>query len=543
MKSIQLRSVPGIPNYIYDIHENKNIVGFDYPTTISKDFAQEMQNFYSSFHIPRKTIVESLLKSIADKNIPTIVKSNIDALMDSSTLTIVTGQQTTIGGGPLLTLYKAITTIAHSRDVEKRTGIKIVPIFWMAAGDHNYPEFSQINWIDTKNELKRFRSGLAENRKPVGNILLGDLADNLIKAISEDMPDNDFKSDVLNQLSSSYQSDSTFANSFEDYLYSLLGEYGLVIFNPEDPGVKSVTESFWTKVVDNIEIHIDLISKDSDNILNSGYDIQVPVEKGRPPIFLLKDGNRHKVVLEGTSAKASNNIVLSIKQLKQLAKENPETLSAGVTLRPLLQSFLLPALAYVAGPHEMAYWGQISSTFELYNVKPPAVVHRACFTLIENKIRRKLDKLHIDEQSLFDSDFNYSEKTEKSNIEKDIEERLDSFDEVFKEYTSDLSELKELPEMKGIGNPIEKYLSKIEFQIDKIRSTISNRLQSSNNSYSSDLEMIKTHIMPGGIPQERVISPLYYLSRYGDLFIEPLINLSLESSGRHTFIDIMELIQ
>ena len=57
-----------------------------------------------------------------------------------NSLAVVAGQQPGLFGGPLYTLYKALTAIAFARDLEAKTGVPAVPIFWIASDDHDFEE-------------------------------------------------------------------------------------------------------------------------------------------------------------------------------------------------------------------------------------------------------------------------------------------------------------------------------------------------------------------------------------------------------------------
>src|SRR4029077_19305314 len=63
--------------------------------------------------------------------------------------------------------------------------------------------------------------------------------------------------------------------------------------------------------------------------------------------------------------------------------------------RPLLQSALLPTLAYVAGPHEMQYFAQLKELFTLFKLPMPWVVPRFSTTFIPFQPSLWLDKLNL----------------------------------------------------------------------------------------------------------------------------------------------------
>ncbi|MDR4436621.1 bacillithiol biosynthesis protein BshC, partial [Bacillus tequilensis] len=44
-------------------------------------------------------------------------------------------------------------------------------------------------------------------------------------------------------------------------------------------------------------------------------------------------------------------------------EEKPERFSNNVVTRPLMQEYLIPTLAFIAGPGEINYWGELNQAF------------------------------------------------------------------------------------------------------------------------------------------------------------------------------------
>src|SRR5918999_6351803 len=63
-------------------------------------------------------------------------------LADPATRVVITGQQAGLFGGPLFTLLKALTTMKLAAKVSKDHRVPVVPVFWIDAEDHDWPEVS-----------------------------------------------------------------------------------------------------------------------------------------------------------------------------------------------------------------------------------------------------------------------------------------------------------------------------------------------------------------------------------------------------------------
>jgi len=413
----------------------------------------------------------------------------------------------------------------------------------MASSDHNLSEVTQTHWISSKGEITGFKAPQKVNRVPVGKIKLDQLADEVLEMIDNDYPDNDFKETIFSRLKDAYKSDSTFSTSFQKLAYSVLGKYGMIIVDPEDNELKKLSSSFWQNIISNLSDLIHSLQSRSQLIRDYDYEVQVLAEKGRPAIFVMENDIRRKVVLEGHSIRARSDIVQSIDELKILAAESPERLSAGVTFRPLLQGFLFPTGAYVAGPHEMAYWSQISELFDIVNISKPALVPRASFTLIEKKIRKRLDKYKLEEGEIFQNFNDLTNRLLTEKADKQTDELFSRFRDAIEENGLKLTELGNTAQYKGLDSHINLGLKKMIYQLDKLHNRFNNRLKLSNSDILEDLEKISTHLLPAGKPQERVINPFYYFVRYGDIIVKNILSHSEEAIGSHVFLDMEELIK
>ena len=140
---INFSDIPGHQNLFLDyLYEFDNVADF-----YSNDFRNK-ENYLKIFknisenrrHLS-PNISEILSGQYSNFDPSDLTRENINKLSDKKTLTIVTGQQLGILGGPLYTFYKLITTIKLSRFLSERyNDYNFVPVFWLEADDHDFNE-------------------------------------------------------------------------------------------------------------------------------------------------------------------------------------------------------------------------------------------------------------------------------------------------------------------------------------------------------------------------------------------------------------------
>ncbi len=538
--SIPFSQLPDFPKLVADLFAGKTTLEFGFPLKVEKEFWISRSKEEAEFARPREVLVDRLFKQLEDVELPVRTRSNIEALGTPGTLAVVTGQQVGLGGGPLLTLYKALTAIAVAEHLERETGVRTVPVFWMATSDHNLYETAQFHWIDLENRLLSYTPNGNENRTPVGNLKLGDHALQLIHFLRRDLPDNEFKQKVIGLIEECYQPEVTFGQAFQRLGTKFFAISGLVILDPEEAELKIACRLFWEQMVSAIEVNFTHIKARSDEILRAGYTIQAPVEPGRPALFYLEQGARRKIILEGRAKRALSDIIFTRKELTEIARYNPHTLSAGVTVRPLYQSYLLPTGCYVAGPHELAYWAQLSDSFSPLGLYSPAVIHRVSMTIIEKKIKKRLQKLEL-EPSAFFGDIPSLVETmiaQRSNdsVSKMFEKIRNLSDQCYNELNSQT-----VGYYAGLNKAVENAFNKITYQMDSLEQKFKQRLNQQHIDLITAMEHLSTHLRPAGKLQERVLSPHYYFSRYGWNFLVRLLKCTRPYNTEHQILDLEEI--
>ena len=65
---------------------------------------------------------------------------------------------------------------------------------------------------------------------------------------------------------------------------------------------------------------------------------------------------------------------------------------AEALLRPVWQDYLLPTVAYVGGPAELAYFAQSQVIYDRLLGRMPVAVSRASFTLLDSRAAKLLER-------------------------------------------------------------------------------------------------------------------------------------------------------
>jgi bacillithiol biosynthesis cysteine-adding enzyme BshC len=347
----------------------------------------------------RKVLHDALIKQYAGLKVHPNVSKNLDKLTTDNSFTITTGHQLCLATGPIYFIYKILTAIRLAEELKKAHPSKdFVPLFWMATEDHDLEEINHFYLFGKKFEWQPSDKGASGKVRTDG---LNDFFANV-----PDCPE---------WLSDAYISSTNLAEATRKLVNHLFEEYGLVIIDGDDKTLKSL---FVEQIKSDLqeEKYSPIVKATSEELEKIGYKAQAYVREKN--FFYLGDGFRERIELQTT------NYELRITEIE----EHPERFSPNVLLRPLYQEMILPNLAYIGGPGELAYWFQLKGIFEAEKIPFPILFPRKFATIIPANISEKLNASGIEIENLFLSDDSFKgvllEKLEVEKLDFQEEEAL-----------------------------------------------------------------------------------------------------------------------
>lgn len=120
-----------------------------------------------------------------------------------------------------------------------------------------------------------------------------------------------------------------------------------------------------------------------------------------------------------------------------------------------------------------------------------------------------------------------------------------AFDEIDEMSKTCFGKLKALAvdDYAGLNRSIENAFNKINYQVRNLENKYNQQLERNHQDLVKAIKQLHTHIRPKRNAQERVLSPHYYLARYGDQLIDSLLEMADYQLQLHHFIDLERLIK
>jgi bacillithiol synthase len=443
----------------------------------------EKQITHKSFSKEKREILkDALIRQYEGFRLSPITEENILALAEENTFTVTTGHQLNIFTGPLYFIFKIITIINLAKELGEKYPLQnFVPVYWMHTEDHDFAEISFFNLFSKKYQWDTDQKGAAGRFRTEG-----------MEKLLQQIPD------LPAFFEEAYMGHRTLAAAHRYLVNELFGKYGLVILDGDDAELKS---EFRDVIKDDILKHTasGIVMSTNNKIEQLGYKVQV---NPREINFFYLDGNiRERIVEEAEGYKVLNtSLTFSKEQLFRLIEMNPEKFSANVVSRPLYQECILPNLAYIGGPGELAYWLQYKELFSHYNIPFPILMPRNFAMVINKNLDKKIQKLGLSDKDLFEDENELKKKfiAGQEDAVFDFSDEQKIFDDLFEKLKEKLS---------AADKTLEGFVLAEKQKALKIIEGIEKRARrSSEDKLKVEIDQllnIKSRLFPNGSLQER----------------------------------------
>lgn len=464
---------------------------------------------------------------------------NIKNLKQNETCAVVTGQQVGLFSGPLYTIYKALTAIKLTEYLNQNSQGNFVPIFWMASDDHDFAEINHINLLNKNNQIEKIQnvSVPVSTKVPATNILLTKEIETCIQQLKDSSFDSEFKNEILSHLSEAYKPNRSYVEAFGKWMTRLFKSYGLIFIDATHQGFKEMGKSVFLKEIYENSPTTLCALETSKKLEQAKYNCQIHLREGILNLFYA-DPDRQSIGIEKDG--------FFIKDVQQkygrdeffaLMEKNPHLCSPNVLLRPIYQDTILPTVAYIGGPSEIAYFAQMKGIYEKFSIPMPILYPRKNISIIENKIKILLQKHSLNVLDFWDN----FDQTVQTILKKHIPE---SIEKVFSTASShlllDFQSIKEeiVSFDPDLGSSADLTLEKINQQFKSLEKKILNAAKKQNSILIQQLNKVKNNLYPANHLQERVFNIVPYLVKYGYSFLDKLYETADINCQNHQIIEL-----
>jgi bacillithiol biosynthesis cysteine-adding enzyme BshC len=458
-------------------------------------------------------------------------------LADPDTVVVATGQQAGAFGGPLYTLLKAITAIQIARRTSAEHTTSVVPVFWVDAEDHDWQEVRNCIVLDAEFQPRTVALAPPEGagEVPVAELKLDSRIEQSLGELAASCARTDFTEWMLASLRAAYRPGAGMAAAFAAWIESLLGPHGLVVFESADPAAKQLAGPVFVRELRSPGRTAALAAAAGEQLEARGHEPQVEPQPDSVSLFHL-NGIRRAIRRHGDQFLIGDTPV-SAAALVEEAETAPACFSPNVLLRPIVQDTLFPTICYVAGPSELAYLGQLGGVYEHFGIPMPLVYPRASATLVDGATARFLSRYEFPLEDLQPQGESALNRLLQSQLPPEIEQSIKDAEDAIRGALQRVIEV--LPALDPtLGGAARTTLGRMEHDLRSLQSKVIQAAKRRDETLRRQFTRAQALIFPGAHPQERTLSVVFFLNRYGPALVEHLLQELPLDTGQHWVVTI-----
>jgi bacillithiol biosynthesis cysteine-adding enzyme BshC len=439
---------------------------------------------------------------------------------------VTTGQQPALFTGPLYAIHKALSAAAQARVLAERWHRPVVPIFWVAGDDHDYAEANHAAWLRQDGSLHvetlPARPSDAALR-PMAREPLPAAVEASLEALAADLAAFDGGDEVLRWLGAHFRPGATIANASGAALAELLAPFGILCLDGAHPSLKVGAAPLIRRALEDATGLDAALSARAAELREAGRDPGVTVGDGATLVMLEGEEGRDRIVQSGAGfATRHGRAKYSRGDLLDLVDSAPERFSANVLLRPVAERFLLPTVAYIAGPGELRYLALAETVYQRLEVSPQLAVPRWSGILVEPRVDRVLAKFGASLDELVATGPGLEARVARDRLPPEAIAALEALRSGAEREYGILKSLGETID-PNLVRPLQGLEGRALDNARRAEQKLVQHLKRRHATETAQIDRARTAVLPGGRPQERVLTVAPFLARYGHGLLSTLL--------------------
>ncbi len=464
--------------------------------------------------------------------------ANIDRFRRGA-LAAVTGQQVGLFGGPLFSIFKALTAVKLAEEATA-AGVDCVPVFWLATEDHDLAEVNHVALLSEHGLPERLvveSQGIAD--APVGTVKFGPEIEPVVERAATLLGD----SDVATWVREAYRPGESLGSAFALLFAKLFADWGVILLDPAEKDFHDLAKPLFRAAIERVSELDEALLTRGKALEAAGYHQQVKVTSATTLLFEVKNGARTVVRRRNNGANDNGGEFAvgeersSSKELVERIEEAPETFSPNALFRPVVQDYLLPTLVYTGGAAEVAYFAQAAVVYEKLLGRVTPILPRFSATLLEAKAERILTRYQLSLPEVFHGPDKVREVIAAHSLPSNLQAR---FSEAYASVEQSMAALRE-----SIGrldstliDTAESTRTSMSHQIERLRARVARAEQQRNEVIARHADALSCALFPNKVLQEREVAGVSFVARYGPELLANLYQQVQPDCHDHQVIEV-----
>jgi uncharacterized protein YllA (UPF0747 family) len=295
----------------------------------------------------------------------------------------------------------------------------------------------------------------------------------------------------------------------------LIAPAGVVCFDSTHPAAKRAAAPYLVQALERAPEIDRQLDQWSEKLGATAKTSGVAVGDGAALVMLESKLGRDRLVSDGASfVTRRSRERFELGALRAIAREEPTRLSPNVLLRPVIESALLPTVAYLGGPGELSYLALTPPVYQTLGVPRQLALPRWSGVLLEPRVERVLQKFEISLEDLLAPPGALEARLVRSQLPAEAVEALASIRDALQQGYETISR------SAGEVDPtLVRSVQGVQQQAlagtQEVEKKLVQHLKRRQETELGQIGRARNSVLPLNKPQERVLTVAPFLARYG----------------------------
>jgi len=451
----------------------------------------------------------------------------LQRLAQPGTVAVVTGQQVGLFSGPCYTIYKVLHAVKLAAWLSAN-GLPAVPVFWLATEDHDFAEVNHAWVFGADHQPHKVEMRRTSVEQPVGDVALAAPPVRELRAALHGLP---FGEEVADLIEETYRAGNTMGKAFSELLRRILSQFDILYVDPMLPAFRTLAAPAMRSAVEAAPDLTNAVLARNRELAEAGYHAQVHVEDHTSFVFLLENGKRLALRRTGDEYVHNSRRFTSAELMDRGASLSPNAI-----LRPVIQDSMLPTVAYIGGPAEIAYLAQSEAIYRLLLGRMPVALPRAGFTILDSRSAKLMERNHLSLGDFFHGETSLQERMASRLVPPALAAELRETAATVEHAVSRMRD-RLVAFDPTLAQALDRSARKINYQLAKMERKTGREAMRRDQQAARDAASLYGLIYPERHLQERLYSMIPFLAKHGlDLIGSIYDGIELECSDHRVMV-------
>lgn len=512
-------------------HQGDVLSQYHYDVTNDDSYKKRMKYTTNGLESKLSNAIEKYMSKfdLSDKQ-----KENLKHLTNGNKV-VIGGQQAGLFVSPMYTIHKIISIIILAQEQSVKMNTRIVPVFWIAGEDHDFDEVNHVNVFTADKNVHKIKYYPSEEVSDSVSELnfekeaLKFTIDRFITSLTETKSTKSIHK-LLNELPENW------TDHFQYIIHTLFKEYGLLLIDSHNKEIRAIETDILVWMFDHHEEINDAFKVGQDKMKSLIGEQQI-ITDTNVHLFMSFEGKRQLIKFEDGKYKISKSETTFTKaEIRAKIQVAPHLFSNNVVTRPLMEEMLFNTLAFVGGPSEIKYWGELKQVFEYANIEMPPVVPRMRITYTNDKLLKDMQRFNIKFDELFKSGIGKFQNEYLGSKENRL--LLSQMQETISNIEADYEAMQLLDVSMETKQLLQENLNYHLRQFEYFKKRYHQEIKRRHDIDFMTLNAIGNIMYPGEGLQERIMHPLQLINMYDFSIFDKVIENICNYTFNHTIFKL-----